>query len=180
MQRKRGFTLIELLITIAIAAILLGLAAPNLRDFIINNRRVTQTNDVLSDLAFARAEAAKSGRHVVICSTTTPGGATATCDGPVGDWAQGRLIWLDFNGDNALNTADGDIRIRTSTNLEGSNRLVVNTVAGNNYVFYRSSGISSTSGTFTICDPNTSSNGREITIAVTGRASVTDTAANCP
>lgn len=69
MKNPRGFTLIELIVTIAILAILLGLAAPSFRDLIENNRTATRTNDLVAALNFARSEAIKRGVDVSLCRT---------------------------------------------------------------------------------------------------------------
>ena len=59
MKSIRGFTLIELVMSIAIVGILLTVGIPSFIALITNNRIVTQTNDFVSDLAHARAEAVR-------------------------------------------------------------------------------------------------------------------------
>lgn len=80
MNTKSGFTLIELLVTVAIAAVLMALAAPNLASFLKNNRLTTVTNDLLGDLAVARSEAAKRGLPVTICVSTDGASCTGGTD----------------------------------------------------------------------------------------------------
>lgn len=46
----KGFTLIELMVTIAVAAVLLGIAVPSFQDMLERNRVAAQTNEVLGDL----------------------------------------------------------------------------------------------------------------------------------
>jgi type IV fimbrial biogenesis protein FimT len=58
MQSRRGFTLIELMIVIAVVAVLVTLAAPSFYDFIAVQRLKGITSQVMTDLQFARTEAA--------------------------------------------------------------------------------------------------------------------------
>ena len=57
--RARGFTMIEMLMTIAIAAILMGLAIPSFRYITNANRIASELNGLLGDLQLARTEAIK-------------------------------------------------------------------------------------------------------------------------
>jgi type IV fimbrial biogenesis protein FimT len=58
MQIRRGFTLIELMIVIAVVAVLVTLAAPSFYDFIAVQRLKGITAQIMTDLQFARTEAA--------------------------------------------------------------------------------------------------------------------------
>ena len=49
-----GFSVTELLIALALAAILLALAAPNFRSFLVNNRTKTQADSFLMMMYQAR------------------------------------------------------------------------------------------------------------------------------
>lgn len=55
----RGLTLIELMATLAIGAILLGMAAPYLRDYMTNTRLREGGNALLAEALYAQAEAIK-------------------------------------------------------------------------------------------------------------------------
>jgi type IV fimbrial biogenesis protein FimT len=65
-ERTRGFTIIELMITLAIAAILITLAAPSFKSFILDQRVRTASFEVLSTLNFARSEAIKRNANVTV------------------------------------------------------------------------------------------------------------------
>ena len=55
----RGFTLLELMLAITVAAVILGLGAPNMAEFIRNSRMTSAANDALAALHMARTEAIK-------------------------------------------------------------------------------------------------------------------------
>jgi type IV fimbrial biogenesis protein FimT len=59
--------MIEMLMTMAIAAILLGLAVPSFQYVTNSNRVAGEINGLLGDLQFARAEAIKEGTNVSVC-----------------------------------------------------------------------------------------------------------------
>src|ERR1700760_1109011 len=74
-MRASGFTLLEVLMTIAVAAILMGIAIPSFRYITNANRIASELNGLLGDLQFARSEAIKEGRTVTVCQS----GDGATC-----------------------------------------------------------------------------------------------------
>lgn len=59
-----GFTLIELLVTLAVAAILLAIGVPGLRNILLTNRLATTANEVVAALNLARSEAIKRNARV--------------------------------------------------------------------------------------------------------------------
>ncbi|MCP1624820.1 GspH/FimT family pseudopilin [Pseudomonas nitroreducens] len=77
-----GFTLVELLFTLAILAIALAIAAPNLSELLHNQRASTATRELRNALDFARESAAHSGQPVSIAATG-------------GDWAAGWEVFAD-------------------------------------------------------------------------------------
>ena len=62
--KAHGFTLIELMVVIAVAAILLVVAAPSMYDFILLQRLKSVNAQVVTDLQFARSEAASRNVNV--------------------------------------------------------------------------------------------------------------------
>ena len=56
-RQAAGFSLIELIVVLSILAILLGIAIPNVQDFLVNYRASAQANDLIADIAYARGEA---------------------------------------------------------------------------------------------------------------------------
>ncbi|MGQ0658291.1 MAG: GspH/FimT family pseudopilin [Chromatiales bacterium] len=93
---QAGFTIIELMITILVLAILLGLAVPNMRDFILRNRLTSQTNALVASLQFARSEAVKRGTMVAIAPLTPA------------NWASGWQVWVDDDRDGLAEATDNN------------------------------------------------------------------------
>ena len=183
-----GFTLIELMVTIAIAAILLGVAIPNFSTVISGNRLTTQTNELAAALNLARSEAIKRGIQVSIRRL----GSTNQV------WENGWDVFTDTNGNGTLND-DGDTSLceagedcllktygalpqgytlRTSTNFSC-------------WIAYLPDGTSKGSGsactgglgsdTFRLCDnAQTITRSKSITILATGRSRVSSSADSCP
>ena len=64
---RRGsaaFTLVEMLIVVSLVAVVLVLAAPSFRDFILLQRLKSINAQVMTDLQYARSEAVSRGAHV--------------------------------------------------------------------------------------------------------------------
>lgn len=101
--RAKGFTLVELMITVVLLAIMAALAFPSFTSTIRSNRVATATNELLSSVALARTEAIRSRQRASIC-TTTDGTACG------GDWNNGWLVWIDVDGNKAVNGTEAVIR----------------------------------------------------------------------
>jgi type IV fimbrial biogenesis protein FimT len=57
MKTPRGFTLVELMVVLAVLGVIVVLAAPSLRDFILTQRLKSINAQLVTDLQFARSEA---------------------------------------------------------------------------------------------------------------------------
>jgi type IV fimbrial biogenesis protein FimT len=73
--RVRGVSLFELLVTVAIVAILAGLALPNFSQFMMQMNVTSNTNSMIGALNLARSEAVKRGLPVAVIANA---GTTAT------------------------------------------------------------------------------------------------------
>ena len=98
--RQLGFSLIELLITVAIAAILLSLAAPNFREMLVKRSVQAAAETLASDMRYARSEALKRATPTVMCQSADG----AKCATAVGSWSDGWIVYIDPNN-LAVNTA---------------------------------------------------------------------------
>ena len=77
-QHSSGFTLVELMVVVAIVAILAVMAAPSYRDMIDRYRLRAATDDLVSVMSNARANAVKLDRDVNVSFGNT---ATGWCMG---------------------------------------------------------------------------------------------------
>lgn len=89
---QQAFTLIELMITIGILAIVLAAAVPALSQSVRNVRLTSLINDLTTSVTYARSEAVKRSRRVVICRANT---ARDGCNYAAGNWSAGWLIFID-------------------------------------------------------------------------------------
>ena len=102
MTQVKGFTLVELMVTVAVAAILVGIAIPSFRNMIVDYRLSTLATNLTDAISFARSEAIKRNRTITFCQTSS---ATSNRCGGSGSWQH----WLVLQ--NAV-SADADDVIR--------------------------------------------------------------------
>ena len=169
--RQRGFTMIELLVTLSIAAIMLTVAIPSFRAFLLNSRLTSQTNDFVLALASAKSEAVKRGVLVTVCSRAT----NVTCAGST-TWDTG---WLVFVDGGVAGTVDGaDVVLQVREQLEGNNTL---RAGARQRVTFQNTGFSSGfNDTFRLCDTRGTANGRSITVSMQGRVTSATGTTACP
>ena len=126
MDKESGFTLVELLVTIVVATVLLAVGVPAFKDFIKNNRVTAQTNDLVSAIQLARAEALKRGAETVVCASNI----TAKCTGK-DTWADGWIVFSDIDPSDGAHPIAGtgkcldteDCIMSTSEGLTAGNTL---------------------------------------------------------
>ena len=177
-NRQSGFTLVELMITLVVAALVMGIAVPNLRTFIQNSRITTQGNGILTDLAMARSEAIKRNAPIVVCPSAAPTVAAPTCS--AGSWERGWLVFEDAvdpvtkKGNDTFAAAEGDNLLRIHEPLEGNNTLRANGAELVNFVTFGPSGVTTlvNDDFLKLCDARGAPFGRAILIYATGRARV--------
>jgi type IV fimbrial biogenesis protein FimT len=153
---KRGFTLIELMVTIAVLAIVLGIAVPSFQEFAVRNRLAATTNELVSALALARSEAVKRATRVTVASA---------------DWAGGWQVFVD-TGTVGDPSDDGDPLRVYQPNANGAPGITPD-ANFTDYISYLPSGTSEGSGgagngSFEVCK---GSNARVVSISNTGRVS---------
>ena len=107
--RQSGFTLVELLITVAIAAILLSLAAPNFREMLVKRSVQAAAETLASDMRFARSEALKRSTRTLVCRSTDGANCSATVNG---SWSDGWIVFVDSDGSGGVTAGDDLIRVQ--------------------------------------------------------------------
>lgn len=167
--RFRGFTLLELIISLAVLAILLGVAAPSLGDFLRDQRMTTEVNGLVLALNLTRSTAIKSGIRTVICKSAD--GDHCTNDGT---WSQG---WIVFEDRDANHDRDSTEAVVWRGNPE-SCELNYRGFGSSNYIVYYPIGDVRVNGTFTFCDERGDDAAKAVIIAKPGRIRVSETSAS--
>ncbi|MEF8686196.1 UNVERIFIED_CONTAM: GspH/FimT family pseudopilin [Comamonas sp. A-3] len=112
---SRGFTAIELMVTVAILAVLAGLAAPSFNP-IIERWRVRQVSEELqSTLYFARSEAIKRGGNVTILRSDDGGGCTAVGT-DTSLWSCGWIVFADLDNDGEQDSGEDTLQTAPAPN----------------------------------------------------------------
>jgi len=85
-SNTHGFTLIETMISIAVLAIIIGVATPSFVGLIQRNSITSDTNELVSFLNLARSEAVKRNM-------------TVSLDAKAGNWGNGFNVRIDSNSE---------------------------------------------------------------------------------
>jgi type IV fimbrial biogenesis protein FimT len=163
-----GFTLVELMVTIAIAAILMGVAIPSFTSVITRSRLTANTNEFITSLNLARSEAIKRGQHVVVKKTGS-------------NWENGWQVFVDIDRSTAAkeNVLDvlTDIELRvypalpSNVTLRGNNNFL-------NFIRYQPNGTSNQPGSFSMCNGGTLMGAKLIIVNAVGRVRMATDADN--
>ena len=169
--RAHGFTVTELLVTLVIVAILLSIAAPSYRDYIVESRVSAGASELVAAMQFARTEAVKRNGRVTICTSGT--GTACAPAGTSDTWANGWMVYVDAD-EGAGGTYEYDSSVDTILRVhgalaEGSTITADANVAS--YLSYLSDGRSqlidgaSQAGTIGLCVTGSTVQGRDISLA---------------
>jgi len=165
-----GFTLIELLVAISLSIIVLSFGVPSFTSFIKNGRVTTHTNNLVTDINYARSEAVTRGETVIVCRSDNAGSSTPECGGTANNWTTGWLIFVSGDSNDVYDAAN-DTLLRASTRIQGSVTIRSNDVSGS-HLTYKSDGATDMSGgtaAFAICDERGTGFGNKLQISPTGR-----------
>lgn len=160
MNRLRGFTLIELLITVAIGAILMSIAIPNMSRFMQNDRLTSFSNALVLDLMLAKSTAVERSQAAVLCASSDQ----STCNS--NNYADGWIVLTDLDNDG-----DTDDLVKVQQTIDGNvtyNQAGLSRITFDNRGFIPTDGII---GTISVCDPRGVEFARTLSISRTGRIS---------
>ena len=167
-----GFTIPELIITLGVAAIILSTAVPGVSTTIKNNRLATQVNHIITDLHFARSEAAKRDVRVILCRSSNPNASSPSCNegSPQNTWTGGYLVFADDGkATNSVYDVGSDILLRRGQPAPSGIRMRTNS-PWNKYLEFNPSGSLHEGGAaiMSICDDRGKEDGRQIVVSLSG------------
>ncbi|WP_161787414.1 GspH/FimT family pseudopilin [Endozoicomonas numazuensis] len=172
-KKTKGFSLIELMITLLIAAIIIAMGLPQLRDMSNAIRFANLQQNLISNLLYARSEAVKNGSNTLACASING----SSCSANSTNWNQGWIIFTDDNNNGVFDSGADTLRrsqiIESIASITWSNTTPV--------VFEGDGTVNNTSsGTFLICDSQaTSTIARGVSMNLSGRVRSTDSVV-CP
>lgn len=169
MNNHRGFSLIELMIAVALFATLITIGVPSFITLTESNRVTADTNDLISALSLARSEALKRGQRISLCSTTD--GASCADDT---DWTTGWVVFLDFDGDGAVDSGDGDEILRAWEAVEGDTSVT----GSAEFLTYQGNGSAATFN-LNLAVPDNADQSRRICISLSGHNWVNSPSSSC-
>ena len=174
---RAGFTVVELMVTIAILAILLGIAAPNLRDFVMDVRLTGQANDLMGDLMLARSEAVKRDLTVAVCARKQNENKEAEACTTGNQWDNGWMVVIDADTDGKIDAGTTPLTVKDP--LSGDNKIRNDVQGPKGDIVFTATGVTTSKAitTFSICDSR--GKGRQIIVQPTGRAAVTKVETGC-
>ena len=157
--------------TIVVAGILLGIAMPAFRSFVLNDRDIGQINSLVSSLNYARSEAVKVASPTGI--TVCPSGGGTTC-APAAPWSGG---WIVVDTNNADCGGAACPPLQSVPALVGSN--TVTPVGATTGITFSSSGLVAgppgTTLTIRVCDTRGAAFARDVEVNATGRVAASQT-----
>ncbi|MEE9397867.1 MAG: GspH/FimT family pseudopilin [Methylococcales bacterium] len=158
--KYKGFTLIELMVTLSVSAILLTVGIPSFRSMTLNNKRNTEINKLVTDLAVARSESIKRGFNVSVCKSND----NATCSGT---WADGWIVFVNTDNDIPAVVDAGELIIRVS---QGSNWVPSGEYS--THITYSPTGFVNSGGHLKYCDDRGAKFARAVILEISGRTTL--------
>ena len=162
-NRPDGFTLIELMVTIALMAILLGIAIPSFNNATLNSKLRSYAYALSNSATLARGEAIKRNAPVILCVSSS-GTSCGT-----GSWEQGWIVLFDRPEDDG-----GPLVLHRQEPLPTDLKAVEE--SDTDEITFRATGVGATITAFTVCRLTPTPGNRKFTVSIsaTGRAEVRD------
>lgn len=198
LRQTAGFSLVELIVVLAVGAILVVTAVPNLTEYVDNQRIIAASNDVIAQVNRARSEAMKRNEMVVWCS------ANVVVNSPLSKtcvnrrlWTAGSIMYVQARSDTDFSLPTKAAWSASNTDMEmvhvtekrsgGNMRIMVSALARYGVGFAPDGSVIAFDGSgghiddlamlgesiaFAVCDERLNSSGRVVQISHTGRARI--------
>ncbi len=167
---SRGFTLIELMVTIAVLAILLGVAVPSFNGLALSTKLGSYANSFVASATMARSEAIKRNAVVTMC-VSADGASCAT----TGGWEQGWMVACKTTSPSTICDGVGPnwIVFQRQQPAASGFKLTETSSPTQRSLSFMPTGVGATQATLKICraTPTIANQQREVTLSATGRAS---------
>lgn len=163
---KNGFSLLELLFTIVLASILLLIAIPAYKSLISQNRSITETDQLIAAINFARSEAIKRHSIVTLCKSNDG----SSCSG---QWQDGWIVFVDKSAKGQVQAKDDILQVYKS--LSKNYLLAWNGSRSESYLQIGPTGSThGQDGTFVLCEKNSAKPAKAVVVSQAGRVRVDD------
>lgn len=159
---EMGFTLYELMLTLAIGAVLVGLAAGSFSDMAARHRQAVEIDALFHAIHLARKESVMRRKVVSLC----PSSDGLSCS-PLVDWSSGWIMFENTDRDSPPAIDDGEAVLWRHRVDE---QVVL--VANRRSFTLRATFLRATNGTIVVCDSAGRVPPKGLVISYTGRPRV--------
>jgi type IV fimbrial biogenesis protein FimT len=141
----------------------------------LNNRRVSLTNEFSYSLKIARSEAISRNQRVTVCATSTGVDCAAK-----NYWSSGWIVFndIDLDGDTG---GDGEVVL---LEVSGNDSTIITPTGVENTITYRPNGrmmgeeVADNTAEFVFCDSRGAAHARVLIVGANGRPRLSETMAN--
>jgi len=156
----RGFTTLEAMMVLAIAAILLSIGVPALRDYSARQRMSAAMHALHGHLAQARDTAIRQALATVVCPGTPESGCREDTD-----WSTGWFVFGDPNGDREYQAGEPVHRVEA-----GTGQVAIRSNTGRTNLRFNPDGSApGSNGSIRFCDHRGPAAARKLVVSNTGR-----------
>ena len=157
-----GYSLFELLVTLAVAALLVGLGLPSFARLAADQRLRVESDALFHAVHLARKRSVVRRRVITIC----PSADGAFCD-PLNRWSGGWIVFENL-GVAATDRRSPDEKLLDYHKIEND----IDIRSNRRSFSFRSTHLRATNGTLVICDPQGRAASRALVVSYTGRPRV--------
>jgi len=125
-KSQAGLSLTELVVSMAVAAILMGIGIPSYQYVTYSNRVLTEVDSLRGDMQYARSEAVKTGATVTVCPSD-PGQRHCIKSSA---WDGGWIIFRDVNNDATIAAPGNILRVRAAFSVTPHDSFVADSGLG--------------------------------------------------